>query len=103
MGSYPYCHQLRYQYQAHKPLGQRIAQLQICLEGKWQSVDFDRSYCGTSSAYTMKGKEGYDALLEMEGEGMVTQISMADAFIELLSDCPDLLTPHSNNLCECHH
>ncbi|KQA21920.1 bifunctional metallophosphatase/5'-nucleotidase [Vibrio metoecus] len=102
-GSYPYCHQLRYQYQAHKPLGQRIAQLQICLEGKWQSVDFDRSYCGTSSAYTMKGKEGYDALLEMEGEGMVTQISMADAFIELLSDCPDLLTTHSNNLCECHH
>ncbi|WP_154173366.1 bifunctional metallophosphatase/5'-nucleotidase [Vibrio metoecus] len=102
-GSYPYCHQLRYQYLAHKPLGQRITQLQICLEGKWQPVDFDSSYCGTSSAYTMKGKEGYDALLEMEGEGMVTQISMADAFIELLSDCPDLLTTHSNNFCECHH
>ncbi len=51
----------------------------------------------------MKGKEGYDALLDMEGEGMVTQISMADAFIELLSDCPSLLSFEAHDACECHH
>lgn len=102
-GSYPYCHQLRYQYLADKPLGQRIEQLQIQQEGKWQPVDFDALYWGTSSAYTMKGKEGYDALLDMEGEGMVTQVSMADAFIELLTDCPGLLTHEPNNAYECVH
>ncbi|EJL6979395.1 bifunctional UDP-sugar hydrolase/5'-nucleotidase [Vibrio cholerae] len=102
-GSYPYCHHLRYQYLADKPIGQRITQLQIQLDGEWQAVDSEALYWGTSSAYTMKGKEGYDALLDMEGEGMVTQISMADAFIELLSDCPSLLSFDAHDACECHH
>lgn len=66
-------------------------------------MDSEALYWGTSSAYTMKGKEGYDALLDMEGEGMVTQISMADAFIELLSDCPSLLAFEAHDVCECHH
>jgi 5'-nucleotidase len=41
----------------------------------------------------MKGKEGYDALVNMQGEGIVTTVSMADAFIETLSEQPDLLQP----------
>jgi 5'-nucleotidase len=39
----------------------------------------------------MKGKEGYEAMLNMLGEGVVTMTSMADCFIELLTDLPDTL------------
>ncbi|MDE1515383.1 MAG: bifunctional metallophosphatase/5'-nucleotidase [Vibrio sp.] len=100
-GSYPYCDRLRFQYIADNPLGERITKLQIQQADKWQPIDFNLMYWGTSSAYTMKGKEGYDALLAMEGEGIVTQISMADAFIELLTDCPTLLSLDSNTIYEC--
>lgn len=43
-GSYPYCHHLRYQYLADKPIGQRITQLQIQLDGEWQAVDSEALY-----------------------------------------------------------
>ena len=39
----------------------------------------------------MASSEGYDALLEMKGEGRVTNLSMADCFIELLTDEPNCL------------
>ena len=39
----------------------------------------------------MKGKEGYDAITAMKGEGYVSNVSMADAFISLLSAQPELL------------
>nr|MBF4405781.1 bifunctional metallophosphatase/5'-nucleotidase [Vibrio anguillarum] len=57
----------------------------------WQPIDLNNYYCGTSSAYTMKGKEGYDAILKMKGEGFVSNVSMADAFIELLTEKPEIL------------
>ncbi|MBY7947504.1 bifunctional metallophosphatase/5'-nucleotidase [Vibrio fluvialis] len=92
-GSYPYTSNLSFQYDAEKQMGQRISRLHIFIENQWQPVDPNSIYCGTSSAYTMKGKEGYDALVNMQGEGIVTTVSMADAFIETLSEQPDLLQP----------
>ncbi len=92
-GSYPYTSNLSFQYHAEKPMGQRISRLHIFIENQWQPVDPNGIYYGTSSAYTMKGKEGYDALVNMQGEGIITTVSMADAFIETLSEQPDLLQP----------
>lgn len=84
-GSYPYTHNLRYTYDADKPSGQRIDSLHICnREGDWQLIEHDRLYTGTSSAYTMKGKEGYDAIINMRKHGTVTSFSMADCFVEFL-------------------
>lgn len=96
-GSYPYTSHLMFDYDASKPKGQRISQLKIWLDEQWQVVEPNEYYCGTSSAYTMKGKEGYDALLNMQGEGIVTNVSMADAFIEVLSEDPHLLCQRPEN------
>ncbi len=90
-GSYPYTHNLSYCYNADKPLGERIVELSILIDGEWCSIDSDAYYCGSSSAYTMKGKEGYDAIVAMKGEGFVSNVSMADAFIRLLTSQPNLL------------
>jgi 5'-nucleotidase len=90
-GSYPYTYGLRFDYQPHNPIGQRIENLQIFNSGHWQNVDADVWYRGTSSAYTMKGKEGYEALGEMKGDGFVSTLSMADCFIEYLQDVPNVL------------
>lgn len=90
-GSYPYTYGLRFDYQPHNPMGQRIENLQILNSGHWQNVEADVWYRGTSSAYTMKGKEGYEALGEMKGDGFVSTLSMADCFIEYLQDVPNVL------------
>lgn len=91
-GSYPYTHNLSFTYAADRPVGQRITNVLLFDEQKgWQPIDLNRYYCGTSSAYTMKGKEGYDAILKMKGEGFVSNVSMADAFIELLTEKPEIL------------
>lgn len=34
-------------------------------------MDFEVLYWGIFFVYIMKGKEGYDVLFDMEGEGMV--------------------------------
>ncbi len=90
-GSYPYTYNLNFEYDADLPKGKRITTLEIFSENQWVSVRDEAWYRGTSSAYTMKGKEGYEALLEMKGEGSVSHLSMADCFIELLTDQPDCL------------
>ncbi len=83
-GSYPYCFNLRFAYVAENPVGQRVTQLQIRdKHGYWTAPQAKRVYCGTSSAYTMKGKEGYEAILHMQSQ-LVTSISMADCFIAFL-------------------
>ncbi|WP_217512294.1 bifunctional metallophosphatase/5'-nucleotidase [Vibrio metschnikovii] len=91
-GSYPYTHHLSFEYLPERPLGERIANLQIWQKGQWHPVQAEQEYWGTSSAYTMKGKEGYQGLTEMKGEGKITTISMADAFIEFLTDNPSILS-----------
>lgn len=91
-GSYPYAYNLDYGYNPEMPMGQRITNLKINLsETGWAEVEAERIYMGTSSAYTMKGKEGYNAIVNMEEAGVVTQYSMADCFIEMLKSQPDKL------------
>ncbi len=90
-GSYPYTYNLNFEYNGDLPEGKRITLLEIFLKNDWVEVQNDTWYRGTSSAYTMKGKEGYDALLAMKGEGSVTNLSMADCFIQLLTDDPNCL------------
>ena len=81
-GSYPYTHNLKFNYHSDRPIGKRISKLRIdTKDNGWQSIDQETIYCGSSSAYTMKGKEGYDALTMMEDKGVITQYSMADCFI----------------------
>ncbi|WP_454440847.1 bifunctional metallophosphatase/5'-nucleotidase [Vibrio bathopelagicus] len=102
-GSFPYTHNLRFCYHKEAPLGHRIHHLEIHSEASgWQPVSRDRVYRGASSAYTMKGKEGYNAVLEMIGDGFVTTDSMADCFIAFLQDHPESLQ-HSEplNCMEC--
>ncbi len=95
-GSYPYTANLRFSYDAKAPMGSRITQLQILSGNVWGEIDPDKEYVGTSSAYTMKGKEGYEAILNMSGEGDVSHYSMADCFIQYLSDKPQILDVNIN-------
>ncbi|MGR5319087.1 bifunctional metallophosphatase/5'-nucleotidase [Vibrio alfacsensis] len=90
-GSYPYTHNLSFDYNAEAPRGERIKNLQIFDGQHWDHVQNEQWYRGASSAYTMKGKEGYEALLDMRGEGVISNLSMADCFIELLTDEPNCL------------
>ncbi|WP_052879596.1 bifunctional metallophosphatase/5'-nucleotidase [Vibrio coralliirubri] len=91
-GSFPYTHNLRFCYHKEAPLGHRIHHLEIHSDDSgWQAVSRHRIYRGASSAYTMKGKEGYNAVLDMIGDGTVTTDSMADCFIEFLQDHPESL------------
>ncbi|ANS87620.1 5'-nucleotidase [Vibrio scophthalmi] len=91
-GSYPYTANLRYHYDANAPKGERIHHLAIHTHTDgWQPVEPNKTYVGSSSAYTMKGKEGYEAILNMKGEGHITHLSMADCFIRYLKDNPEVL------------
>ncbi|CAK4075840.1 bifunctional UDP-sugar hydrolase/5'-nucleotidase [Vibrio sp. 16] len=91
-GSYPYTYNLSYDYDSMAPIGQRIHNLAIySATNGWQAVERERYYRGTSSAYTMKGKEGYEAIQNMKGEGTVTDRSMADCFIALLTEHPETI------------
>lgn len=88
-GSYPYVHNLDFTYVAVNPIGQRIVNLRIfSASEQWQPVEQEQWYKGTSSAYTMKGKEGYDAILNMHEYGKVTNFSMSDCFTEFLKNNP---------------
>ncbi|WP_112478028.1 bifunctional metallophosphatase/5'-nucleotidase [Vibrio variabilis] len=84
-GSYPYTSQLDFQYDATLPKGERVFNVRVAGE----VLDENRVYTGTSSAYTMKGKEGYDAIKNMLDSGIITTWSMADCFIKMLSEQPD--------------
>ncbi|MGF1719369.1 bifunctional metallophosphatase/5'-nucleotidase [Vibrio kyushuensis] len=91
-GSYPYTHNLSFTYEESADLGQRIQNLRIYVDGQgWRDVEPECLYTGASSAYTMKGKEGYDSILKMKGDGIVTSLSMADCFTELLTHFPEKL------------
>lgn len=91
-GSYPYCYGLTFDYVANNLPGERIINLKInhCQEG-WCLVDKSRYYRGSSSIYTMKGKEGYEALLNRQEE-ITTPFVLADCFIEWLKVFPQRLS-----------
>lgn len=89
-GSYPYVYNLNFNYHADRPQGKRIADLAIYTQTDgWTSIKEEKIYHGSSSAYTMKGKEGYSALTMMEGDGIVSQYSMADCFIDFIQGFPN--------------
>lgn len=91
-GSYPYTHNLTFNYHPEQPFGERITELKMYREGPgWINVEDNTIYKGSSSAYTMKGKEGYEALTNIEGDGFVSNHSMADCFIEFIQDMPEKL------------
>ena len=98
-GSYPYTYNLRYRYSATRTIGHRIQDLEIySQQNGWQPIEKNSLYIGTSSAYSMKGKEGYQAMQNMQGDGYVSSYSMADCFIELLTDHPETI-----NQAQAHH
>lgn len=84
-GSYPYLHRCRFEYHGDAPLGQRIQGLEIYRDGAWQCVHPEQVYCGVSSSYTVKGKEGYDAFLRMTQPVVYSPQSMSDAFLKFMS------------------
>lgn len=93
-GSFPYVSQLRYSYDASKPSGSRITEFSIYNPKiGWLNVLDEQIYFGTSTAYTIKGKEGYAPLLHREEEVITTSNSMADCMIEYLAHYPDLAKP----------
>ncbi|KAB2823567.1 bifunctional metallophosphatase/5'-nucleotidase [Aliivibrio finisterrensis] len=93
-GSFPYVSQMRYCYEASKPSGQRITEFSIYHQDiGWAPILDEQVYFGTSTAYTIKGKEGYAPLLNKECECITTTFSMADCFIDYLSHYPNLAKP----------
>ncbi|MBD1559038.1 bifunctional metallophosphatase/5'-nucleotidase [Vibrio sp. S9_S30] len=87
-GSYPYTHNLCFEYDADAPIGHRITKLKVAHAQGWKNVEDEVIYRGCSTAYTMKGKEGYDAILNMEDQGYVSTHSMADCLIDLVQSDP---------------
>ncbi len=80
-GSYPYCDGLRFHYYANKAPGNRISGLMIYQDHTWVPLIMSKTYYGTSTIYTMKGKEGYAAILHLDEPALITDITMAEAFI----------------------
>ncbi|MDC0611468.1 bifunctional metallophosphatase/5'-nucleotidase [Vibrio sp.] len=81
-GSFPYCYGLEFEYVAQNAFNDRIRELKIWIDNAWVNIDDEKIYCGTSTAYTMKGKEGYDAIMKVVTPSQMTSVTMADAFIE---------------------
>jgi 5'-nucleotidase len=97
-GSYPYTHNLKFKYDSQRPLGQRVVELSIFINKQgWQYIELTDFYYGSSTAYTMKGKEGYEALTMMEGEGIISHFSMADCFIDFIKNKPNSLLMNKDN------
>lgn len=90
-GSYPYTYGLRYQYDAFNPMGTRVVSLHLYVNDNWVPVDKTSVYCGTSTSYTMKGKEGYDAITNTVTAPYLSDVTMADAFIEALKNDREFL------------
>lgn len=80
-GSYPYCHNLRFTYQPELKAGSRLTNLEVKKGGTWQTIEAEQTYRGVSSAYTIAGKEGYDAILN-SWRHIEHPISMSDAFMD---------------------
>jgi len=80
-GSYPYCHNLRFTYDSQLSEKSRLSSLEIYRENHWQKIEDNKVYRGVSSAYTIAGKEGYDAILNAWGH-VEHPISMSDSFME---------------------
>ncbi|MHA2937339.1 bifunctional metallophosphatase/5'-nucleotidase [Vibrio sp. RC27] len=83
-GSYPYCDGLRFDYIKENPINERIINLECNRNNKWEKVIETEYYYGSSSLYTMSGKEGYQAIHNTAKPNFISNVSMADAFISWL-------------------
>ncbi|WP_082957026.1 MULTISPECIES: bifunctional metallophosphatase/5'-nucleotidase [unclassified Vibrio] len=85
-GSYPYSYRLDYQVILEANKGDRVKNIRIYDDIRgWTEINPQQIYWGTSSAYSMKGKEGYSAILNCRDDWSVTEMSMADCFLEFVS------------------
>ncbi|OOF34746.1 bifunctional metallophosphatase/5'-nucleotidase [Salinivibrio costicola] len=96
-GSFPYCAAIRYRYEAWRPMGQRITQLEIKRGEHWVAMDDEHRYTGVSSSYTAQGKEGYDAL--QTGRRRSIGLSMAECFIRYARQQNALALPSQPLVC----
>ncbi|TKB49437.1 bifunctional metallophosphatase/5'-nucleotidase [Ferrimonas sediminicola] len=80
-GSYPYAAGLRYHYQADAPMGERIRDLQVDRDGRWQPVQPEAIYYGVSTGYTAAGKEGYYPLARLPEPPQELGLTIAEAVI----------------------
>ncbi|MFD2178116.1 bifunctional metallophosphatase/5'-nucleotidase [Veronia pacifica] len=81
-GSFPYTAYLRFDYDKDLPIGRRISSLQYRVENEWRSVEDNGLYRSVSSAYTTKGKEGYDALEHPGNNVRSVGVTLSESFIE---------------------
>lgn len=96
-GSFPYSAGLRYEYDANQISGCRLTYIQTLSDsGEWLDLQPERVYRGVSSAYTIKGKEGYSDLLNVESEPFITSFSMADCFSDFIVAQGGLSKPEVN-------
>jgi 5'-nucleotidase len=100
-GSFPYCYGLRFELTDADVDGeqQRVSNVQILESQRWETLDEQRVYCGCSSAYTMTGREGYDAILNTQTHSYVSDKSMADCFIYYLQN----IESKKSILAQLHH
>lgn len=96
-GSFPYCADIRYRYEAWQPMGARVTQLEIKRGNHWIAIDNERQYTGVSSSYTAQGKEGYDAI--QTGHRRSIGLSMAECFIDYARQQPVLALPTEPLVC----
>ncbi|WP_299497116.1 bifunctional metallophosphatase/5'-nucleotidase [uncultured Shewanella sp.] len=104
-GSFPYTYGLRYFYDARLPLGQRITQLDLLRAEdeqlnnqpeRWESIKLNQYYIGVSSEYTASGKEGYQALQQARWQSSISELSLAEAFIQFMQkelDMEQVMSP----------
>jgi 5'-nucleotidase len=86
-GSFPYAYNLDYQLLLEADKGQRVKHLKLYDSKRgWVRIEEDKYYWGTSSAFTMKGKEGYSEILNYRDDWVITEHSMADCFLEFVSN-----------------
>ncbi|RXJ74505.1 bifunctional metallophosphatase/5'-nucleotidase [Veronia nyctiphanis] len=81
-GSYPYLADLKFDYDTCLPMGKRITTLLFRQNNRWTPILGEIWYTAVSSAYTTKGKEGYDALNHRQNDSMSIGVTLSESFIE---------------------
>ncbi len=74
-GRFPYAGRLAYVYDARKPAGERLVEMQVLREdGSWEDVRDDEVYLVAASSYVAAGQDGYDLLREFIDKNSEEQV-----------------------------